>query len=59
MPTMLDDIARMKDILNSAEEHAKGRRYVRACQKLYELSVVTKEYDRPPKNNPNSERKSQ
>lgn len=49
MPTMLDDIARMKDILNSAEQHAKNRRYVRANQKLYDLAVVTGEYDRPPR----------
>ncbi len=53
MPTMLDDIARMKHILNSAEKHANSRRYVRAKQKLYELAVVTREYDRPPRDKPN------
>lgn len=52
MPTMLDDIARMKDILNSAEQHAMQSRYFRTLQKLYELAVVTREYDRPPSDKP-------
>ncbi len=56
MPTMLDDIDRMKDILNSAEQHTIFGRYVRANQKLYELAVVTREYDRPPRDKPKAER---
>lgn len=52
MPTILDDIARMKDILNSAEQLAIFGKYVKSTQKLYELAVVTREYDRPPRDKP-------
>ncbi len=53
MPTILDDIARMRSILGAAEYHADNHQYELVNQKLYELAVLTREHDRPPREHDN------